>query len=63
MPRNNRLSGCLDEINVKFVEQKETPKSFIGTRIQPRLSELYLLNTVLLLEVSGVDRVRSAVHS
>jgi len=63
MPRNNRLSGCLDEINVEFVEQEETPRSFIGTGIQPRLSELCSLNIVLLLEVSGVDRVRSAVHS
>jgi len=28
MPENDRLSGCLDEINVEFVEQEATPSVF-----------------------------------
>jgi hypothetical protein len=27
MPENDRLSGCLDEINLEFVEREATPKS------------------------------------
>jgi hypothetical protein len=26
MPENDRLSGCLDEINVAFVEEETTPE-------------------------------------
>ena len=26
MPENDRLDGCLDEINLEFVERETTPK-------------------------------------
>ena len=28
MPENDHLSGCLDEINLEFVEREETPRLF-----------------------------------
>ncbi|OYR53901.1 IS6 family transposase [Halorubrum sp. Ea1] len=63
MPENNRLNGCLDEINLEFVEREATPKLLMKLSIQLHLSGLSLSNTVLFLEVFGVDRVRSTVHN
>jgi hypothetical protein len=63
MSESNRLSGCLDEINVEFVEREATPKLLIEVSIQLHLAGLYLLNTVSFLEIFGVDRVRSTVHN
>ncbi|WP_082222549.1 IS6 family transposase [Halorubrum halophilum] len=63
MPKNDRLSGCLDEINLEFVEREATPKLLMKLSIQLHLAELSSLNTVLFLEVFGVDRVRSTVHN
>jgi len=63
MPENARLSGCLDEINLDFVEREATPKLLMKLSIQLHLAGLSLLNTVLFLEIFGVDRVRSTVHN
>jgi len=63
MPENNRLSGCLDEINLEFVEREATPKLLMKLSIQLHLAGLSLSNTVSFLEVFGVDRVRSTVHN
>ena len=63
MPENARLSGCLDEINVEFVEREATPQLLMKLSIQLHLSGLSLSNTVSFLEVFGVDRVRSTVHN
>ena len=63
MPENDRLSSCLDEINLDFVEREATPKLLMKLSIQLHLSELSLSNTVLFLEVFGVNRVRSTVHN
>ena len=63
MPENDRLSGCLDEINIDFVEREATPKLLMKLSIQLHLSGLSLSNTVSFLEVFGVDRVRSTVHN
>ena len=63
MPENDRLSGCLDEINLDFVEQEATPKLLMKLSIQLHLAELSLSNTALLLEIFGVKRVRSTVHN
>ncbi|MFA9516106.1 IS6 family transposase [Halopenitus sp. H-Gu1] len=63
MPENDRLSGCLDEINVEFVEREATPPLLMELSIHLHLSKLSLSNTVLFLEVFGVDRVRSTVHN
>ena len=63
MPENHRLSGCLDEINLEFVEREATPKLLMKLSIQLHLSGLSLSNTVSFLEIFGVDRVRSTVHN
>ena len=62
MPENDRLSGCLDEINVEFVEREATPRLLMKLSIQLHLAGLSLSNTVLFLEIFGVERVRSTVH-
>jgi len=63
MPENDRLDGCLDEINLEFVERGATPRLLMKLSIQLLLSGLSLSNTVSFLEVFGVDRVRSTVHN
>ena len=63
MPENDRLGGCLDEINLEFVEREATPKLLMKLSIQLHLSGLSLSNTVSFLGVFGVDRVRSTVHN
>ena len=63
MPENDRLSGCLDEINLEFVEREATPRLLMKLSIQLHLAGLSLSNTVLFLEVFGVERVRSTVHN
>ena len=51
MPENDRLSGCLDEINVEFVEREATPRLLMKLSIQLHLAGLLLSNTVLILEL------------
>ena len=63
MPENDRLSGCLDEINLEFVEREATPRLLMKVSIQLHLAGLSLSNTVSFLEVFSVDRVRSTVHN
>ena len=63
MPENARLSGCLDQIDVEFVEREATPPLLMKLSIQLHLAGLSLSNTVQFLEVFGVDRVRSTVHN
>jgi len=61
--RKRPLSGCLDEINLEFVEREATPKLLMKLSIQLHLSRLSLSYTVSFLEVFGVNRVRSTVHN
>ncbi|ELY85781.1 IS240-type transposase (ISH102) [Natrinema altunense JCM 12890] len=63
MPENDRLNGCLDEINLEFVEQEATPRLLMKLSIQLHLAGLSLSNTVSVLEVFGVKRARSTVHN
>ena len=63
MPENDRLNGCLDDINLEFVEREATPRLLMKLSIQLHLAGLSLSNTVLFLEVFGVGRVRSTVHN
>ena len=63
MPENDRLSGCLDEINLEFVEREATQRLLMKLSIQLHLAGLSLSNTVSFLEVFGVERVRSTVHN
>jgi transposase-like protein len=63
MPENDRLSGCLDEINFEFMEREATPPLLLKLSIQLHLAGLSFSNTVSFLEIFGVDRVRSTVHN
>jgi transposase-like protein len=63
MPENDRLTGCLDEINLEFVEREATPRLLMKLSIQLHLAGLSLANTVSILEVFGVERARSTVHN
>jgi transposase-like protein len=57
------LNGCLDEIELGFVEREATPEPLMKLNIQLHLVGLSLPNTVSILELFGVDRVRSTVHN
>ncbi len=63
MPENDRLNGCLEEINVEFVERETTPRFLMKLGIQLHLAGLSLSNTVSTLEIFGVERARSTVHN
>ncbi|WP_282351583.1 IS6 family transposase [Haloferax volcanii] len=63
MPKNDRLTGCLDEINLEFVEPEATPRLLMKLSIQLHLARLSLSNTVSILEVFGVERARYTVHN
>ncbi|PSQ12558.1 IS6 family transposase, partial [Halobacteriales archaeon QS_5_70_15] len=63
MLENDRLNGCLDEINVEFVEREATPRSLMKLSIQLHLAGLSLSNTVSIPEICGVERARSTVHN
>ncbi len=63
MPENDRLSGCLEEINLEFVEREATPRLLMKLSIQLHLAGLSLSNTVSILEIFGVERARSTVHN
>ncbi len=63
MPKNDRLNGCLDEIELGFVEREATPRFLMKLGIQLHLAGLSLSNTVSILEIFGVERARSTVHN
>ena len=63
MPENDRLNGCLDGIDLEFVEREATPRLLMKLSIQLHLAGLSLSNTVSILEVFGVKRARSTVHN
>ena len=63
MPENNRLDGCLNDIELIFVEREATPKLLMKLGIQLYLAGLSLSNTVFILEIFGVSRARSTIHN
>jgi len=63
MPENDRRSGCLDEVNLVFVEREATPRLLMKLGIQLHSAVSWLSNTVSFLEVFGVDRVPSTVRN
>jgi len=63
MPENARLSGCIDQFNLEFVEREATPTILMKLGIQLHLTGLSLSNTVSVLEIFGVERSRSTVHN
>lgn len=46
MTENARLSGCLDQIDVAFVEREATPWVLMKLRIQLRLAIFSFSNSV-----------------
>jgi putative transposase len=63
MPENARLNDSLDEIELGFVEREATPRLLMKLSIQLHLAGLSLSNTVSILELFGVERVKSTVHN
>ena len=63
MPENDRIDGCLNEIELGFVEREATPKSLMKLGIQIHLAGPSLSNTASILEIFGVSRARFTVHS
>ncbi|WP_144906574.1 IS6 family transposase [Halobellus captivus] len=63
MPENDRLGGCLDEIDLEFVEREATPRLLMKLSIQLHLAELSFLNTIYIFEIFGVERARFTVHN
>ena len=63
MPENARLNGCLDEIDLDFVDREATPRLLMKLGIQLHLAGLSLSNTVSILDIFGVKRARSTVHN
>jgi transposase-like protein len=63
MPKTARLDGCLDQIDVEFVEREATPRLLMKLSIQLHLAGLSLSNTVSVLDIFGVERARSTVHN
>jgi hypothetical protein len=57
-------TASVDEhIEFGFVEREATPRLLMKLGIQHQLAESSLSNTISILEVSGIERARSAVHN
>ena len=63
IPENDRFDGCLNEIQVGFVEREATPKLLMKLGIQLYLAGLSRSNTASILEIFGVSQARSTVHN
>jgi len=63
MPETTRLSGCLNQIDFAFVAREATPQLLMKPSIQLHLAGLSLSNTISILEIFGVKRARSTVHT
>jgi putative transposase len=63
MAENASLNGCIDQIELGFVEREATPRLLMKLGIQLHLAGLSLSNTVSILEIFGVERARSTVHN
>jgi len=63
MPENDRLDGCLNEIELGFVEREATPRLLMKLGIRLYLAGPSLSNTVFILDIFGVNRARSTIHN
>ncbi|MFC4406878.1 IS6 family transposase [Haloarchaeobius iranensis] len=63
MPENAVVNGGMDEIELGFVEREATSQPLMKLSIQLHLAGLSLSDTVSILELFGVDRVKSTVHN
>jgi putative transposase len=63
MPENAVLNGSMNEIELGFVEREASPQLLMKLSIQLHLAGLSLSNTVSILELFGVERVKSTLHN
>jgi len=63
MPEFDRLSDVCGWIDLEFLEREATPESAMKLGIQLHLAGLSLSDTVTILEILGVNRHRTTVHS
>ena len=64
MSRNRlSLSKTTPWFDLDIVEREATPQLLMKLSIQLHLAELSFLNTILFLEVFGVDQVQFTVHN
>jgi putative transposase len=63
MAKTDRLTGSTGWIDLEFVERERTPRELIEKGTRHHLASLSLSNTVILLEESGVERSRVAIHN
>jgi transposase-like protein len=63
MPKNARLSGSIEQFDLEVVEREATPRLLMKLGIQLHLALLSLSNTVLILEIFGINRAHSPVHN
>lgn len=63
MPENDRLSGCLNEIELAFVEREATPRLLMKFDIQLHPARLSTSNIVSSIGIFGVKRAYSTVHN
>jgi transposase-like protein len=63
MVETTRLGGDWEGFELEFVERVATPKQVMKLGIQLHLAGLSLSDTVSVLEISGIERVRSNVHN
>jgi putative transposase len=63
MPEIDRLGGCIEWIDLEFVERERTPEFAIQVGIHLHLAGLSLSNTKHYLETLGVERSRTAIHN
>jgi len=63
MHENDCLNGCLNYIELGFVEREATPRLLMKLGIQLHLASLSLSNTISILEIFGVSRARFTIHN
>ena len=62
MPKIHSLSGCIDSIDLSFVERERTLRQLMELSIRLHLADLSLSDTVREIEKYIVERSRKAVH-
>jgi len=63
MSKNARLNGCLDELELAFVEREATPRLLIQLSIRLHLDVFSISNTVSIFDVFGIQGTRCTVHN
>lgn len=63
MPKSARLSECLDEIDLEFVEREAKPRLLVKLSIQCHLPDLSVSYTVCIIDKLGVEWAQSTVRN